>query len=45
MPRFKFEPGKHEVKITHDGYYAWEAQLNLKKDFTVPLKIKLVPVE
>ncbi len=41
----QLEPGKHEVKITHDGYYAWEAQLNLKKDFTVPLKIKLVPAE
>ncbi len=34
--------GAHNVKISHEGYYDWEARVNLKDRMTTPLKVKLI---
>jgi len=38
-------PGPHNIKISQDGYYEWEAQVKVKKDGVTPLKIKLINME
>ncbi len=41
----KLVPGIHEVKMSHEGYYAWEAQLHLKEKTTTPLEVRLIREE
>lgn len=41
----KLPAGKHEVRLTLADYYDWEAQLELRENEKVPLKVKLIPIE
>jgi serine/threonine-protein kinase len=36
--------GKHEVRITLQDHYDWEAQVQLKEDGETPLMIRLIPM-
>jgi hypothetical protein len=37
--------GKYEVRLTLPNYYDWEAQVQLKEKGTLPLSVRLIPVE
>jgi len=38
----KLASGPHHIKLARNGFYAWEAQVNLKDKVTTPLKITLI---
>ncbi len=38
----RLSSGTHDVKLSHEGYYAWEAQINLKDKETTPVTITLI---
>ncbi len=35
--------GKYEVRLQHEKYYGWEAQVNLDKPGEIPLHVRLIP--
>ena len=43
--KVKLPYGKYEVRLQHEKYFGWEAQLNLDKPGEIPLRIRLIPEE
>jgi serine/threonine protein kinase len=43
--RLELPAGKYEVRLTLPNYYDWEAQVQLKEKGTLPLSVRLIPVE
>jgi len=41
----KLPAGKHEIRLIAEGYYEWEAQVELAEGRTMPLDISLMPIE
>lgn len=41
--KVKLPYGKYEVRLQHEKYFGWEAQLSLDKPGVIPLQIRLVP--
>jgi len=41
--KVKLPYGKYEVRLQHEKYFGWEAQLSLDKPGEIPLRIRLVP--
>jgi serine/threonine protein kinase len=37
--------GKHEVRLTMQNHYDWEAQVQLKEEGEMPLLVRLIPIE
>ncbi len=42
--RLDLPAGKHEVRLALPSYYHWEAQVELKKEGTTPLLVRLIPI-
>jgi hypothetical protein len=41
--RVKLPYGKYEVRLQHEKYFGWEAQLSLDKPGEIPLQVRLIP--
>ena len=42
--RLDLPAGKHEVRLALPSYYDWEAQVEVKKEGSTPLLIRLIPI-
>ncbi len=42
--RLDLPAGKHEVRLALTSYYHWEARVELKKEGTTPLLVRLIPI-